>query len=328
MTTDLLWRLRIALAIAGIAALVYGVFNVFTSLTNMSPTKLKYSEYCDQRPSAKWLELDDAWVDFRDAFVIETVKDMKKKSTASNVIKTEYYAPIWKAHDGEETCVAFLKCNDSSSIELARQGSNVSITNPDQLNKWYLDNDKRMFLNRTVKGLVVFGLNSDDESRKLLNKAAGGKLDSNFVIIDENVEPKGGLGFLLVVVGIALLAGTGATFLIKPQAAAQPLPARPGQTGQHRPMGARRAGARGSTRAPIVAPPPPVVQAPPIAALPQNRRGTAVRPASTRTAPLQRPTSVRMAPPPAPPPQRPPAPMRPTQSPPPGPRMPRKRPRA
>ena len=324
MSSDQLWKLRIVLIIGGIVSLVYGTFNVFTSLTNTSVTKLKYSEYCDKRPNAKWLELEDAWVDFRDAVEIQTVKDLKKKDKAGNVLKSEYYAPIWKEHDGEETCVAFLKCNDSGSIELARQGSGVRVVSDEQLEKWYAANDKRMFLNRTVKGLVIYGLNADAEDRRLLNKAAGGKLDSNFVIIDENAQPQGGVGLLLLLVGMVMLAGSGATFLIKPQTVAQPVPTR---HGQRMPAGPRAA--RPGVNRPGMAPvgsrvprnaQPQIVSAPQVVAPPpaltQPSRPPAMRPSSNRTvSPPAR--SNRTAPPARP------------QAPPPreaGPRMPRKRP--
>ncbi len=305
---DLIWRLRIGMVIGAIAALVYGSFNLYTSLTNMSPTTLKYTEYCQQRPDAKWLELSESWVDFRDAVEIQTVEKKKSSDKNGRVIKSEYFAPIYQAHDSEEVVVAFLKCNDSNSLSLAREGSTANISDEDQLVKWYVANDKRMFLNRTVKGLVIFGLSADSEDRKLLNQAAGGRLDSNFIIIDENAEPKGGLGFLLVILGLALLGGAGATFMMKKKQPQVPMlphrspPNSPHSPGAFQPLGARPGGNR-AANAPMSA----ANQSQP-SALPPPKQGPVSGPS--------RPGQAAQKPPAASPPSQPQAPRLPKKRPP------------
>lgn len=228
-------RLRIGLLIGGLAALVFGGQSLFTWLSNLSPTQMTYENYCSQRPAAKWLELSNTWVDYRFAVEIQTISKGKYSSGPGTVTNREYYVPMYKSRDDESNVIAFLKCHSDESLRLAREAANTEIPDENVQAQWIQDNDQRMNRNTTVKGLVLFGLHESSEDRKLLNQSARGRLVDDFVIIDENEEPAGGLGFLLLLLGVALVGGVGWSFFKKSPQQAPPLP----QAGGYVPMAQR-----------------------------------------------------------------------------------------
>ncbi|MBP9892295.1 MAG: hypothetical protein KBG84_10360 [Planctomycetes bacterium] len=210
----LIWRLRIFMIIGGIVAFVFGAHHTYTGLTNTSPTSLSYVEYCRQRPDAKWLELTDTWVDYRASVEIYEQQEDRHTKKRGSITKREYYTALYQGTENEGNIVAFLKCNDPSSVALAREGVEASNMESEKWENWCVQNESRMISKTTVKGLVLSGLSESSEYRKLLNDAAKGQLDPNFVIIDQNEEPKSGMGFLLLILGVALLGGTAATFVV------------------------------------------------------------------------------------------------------------------
>ncbi|RIK63766.1 MAG: hypothetical protein DCC64_06540 [Planctomycetota bacterium] len=275
-------RLRIGLLIGGLAALVFGGQSLFTWLSNLSPTQMTYENYCSQRPAAKWLELSNTWVDYRFAVEIQTISKGKYSSGPGTVTNREYYVPMYKSRDDESNVIAFLKCHSDESVKLAREAANTDIPDEDAQAQWIQNNDQRMNRNITVKGLVLYGLHESSEDRKLLNQAARGRLVDDFVIIDENEEPAGGLGFLLVLLGVGLVGGVGWSFFKKsPQQ-----PPRP-QANGYVPMAQRMP--------PHAGPPAPMAGG---AALPARQ---APLPGSPPLPPRQAPLPPKRPPPPPPP---------------------------
>jgi hypothetical protein len=96
---------------------------------------------------------------------------------------------------------------------MAIEGTEASTKSDELWESWAENNKARMLRKVTVKGLVLRGLSENSQDRELLNRAAQGQLDANFVVIDENAEPSGGIGFVLLILGGLLLAGGALTFV-------------------------------------------------------------------------------------------------------------------
>ncbi|MCC6573867.1 MAG: hypothetical protein IT462_08750 [Planctomycetes bacterium] len=205
--------LRIFLLIGAIAAIVFGVQNTLTSVQNSTPTKIKYTDWIAQRPNAQWLELDDAWIDFRYAKEIQTISKRKGQTTGT-VTKREYFAPIYRGRDDLQSVCAFLKCNDQASTSKAMEGANIGYSG-EARKRWLAEADGRLNVQCTVRGMVRAGLFDDGDDRRELSKAMRGEADPNFIVIDENEEPHGVEGMALLGLGGVLLLAFAGTLLAK-----------------------------------------------------------------------------------------------------------------
>lgn len=203
-----IWWIRGLLVVTGLSTIGIGAQNMYTSVSNLSPATMSFAEYQSKRPGEKWLKLTDAWVDFRFAVGVGPMDAMR------NVEVKDYYVPVFARQDHREAVCAFLQCKDPQSLALAKEALTLKPATRDEALQMLQNYEGRMHLKKDVQGLVLFGLTLDSEVRSLLSKSAAGRLDPNFIIIDENEEPQGGYGLLLLIGGIVLLLTCAGTFFI------------------------------------------------------------------------------------------------------------------
>lgn len=189
-----MWQLRLFLLVGAVVALAMGGHYTWVGLSNTSPVTISYQQYCQQRPDDKWLELTDTWVDYRSSVEIFEQKEDRYTKKRGEITKREYYTALFQGPEDKSNIVAFLKCNDPGSVALAKEGVAACALEEDKWLEWCAQNESRMLQKSTVRGLVLSGLSESSEHRRLLNSAAKGARVADFVIIDQNEEPRGGTG--------------------------------------------------------------------------------------------------------------------------------------
>lgn len=169
--------------------LVTGGQGVYTGLTNRTPTVLTITDYVDNKPEAKWLEVTDCYLDLTEAAYLE-----------ENGRMVEIYVPLRENPESEKVHLV-LATDDSALMGLLKKMQKV---NSEQQALEFLTKHKdEVFQQRSVNGLVRYGVDLDEEDRGKL-RALDKALVSNFAIIDEGAEPALGTSLLMLVGGLIL----------------------------------------------------------------------------------------------------------------------------
>ncbi|MCA8912596.1 MAG: hypothetical protein KDB82_12905, partial [Planctomycetes bacterium] len=260
----MLFRLQLGMIVIGLGITVWGGHMTIVGMSNMSPTQMKYSEYCKQGGSSEWLILDECYIDYRFSCAIDQVDEKTKK-----VRSTEYYVAVLPNSEDDQidAVKVFMVVDDPGKKKVIEEYWKVPEAQEDT---WFEHNQSRCVEeNVQIKGLARSGLDLDEEDRSLIKKMVP-VTDANFQILERNKEPQGLLGFIALLAGIGIAGGGGVwLFTAAKGKKRQQLPYPPGPGGAPRPgmpgrPGAPRPAMRpGSGRQPgVVAPPPPAAPMP------------------------------------------------------------------
>jgi hypothetical protein len=183
------------LFIAGVIGLFWaGGQNIYTGMTNRTPTQLSLAEYARTKPSAHWLHLTNCRLVITDAMYRESVGSIK-----------ELFIPVRAEGEGTGMCSVLLSTKDPGLLLLYQQ---LQKSSSKEEAIGYLQHHKDKVFNREIKGLVRFGIDMKDKERRKLAQLDK-TLASDFIILNEGTEPSVGTGIGLLAGGLAL-AGVGA----------------------------------------------------------------------------------------------------------------------
>src|SRR5436190_5635756 len=181
-------RLGIFLVVVTIGMLWAGGQSLYTALCNRHPTTMSYDDYVKTKPSATWLVLTNCEIDLTDSCV---------KSYYGSKMPTEIYVPVRSVNAGRTNEVVHVVLATKDKEQLATLSEMQNLDSKGALS-WILKNRQRVFCQRSVSGLVEFGVNLKDRDRQrlsvLLRNAA-----KDFIILQEGAQPSivEGLGFTI-----------------------------------------------------------------------------------------------------------------------------------
>ena len=245
-----MWRVAIALVVAGIAGAVFGGHKLMVAMRNSSPVQMKYADWCASQPDAEWLELSEVHIDWSASVRIDTEHTRRGRTTSTT---KEYYVACWASDEDTNPVRAFVKVDDKEKQQLMEQCWNHE-HDPD----WLIANASRVYEVCTMRGLMQTGLDLSSEDERLLRGL--GHVDQNFKIIELNKEPQGGFGAILLVAGLAGVGAGLGVFVLGRKKKPAPLPYPTGQ-GRMPPPGAMPPAApdamSGGPRMPVGGPRPP-----------------------------------------------------------------------
>jgi hypothetical protein len=168
---------------------------VYTALSNRQPTALTYQEYLRTKPKATWLELHDCFLSLPQASA--------RQSKLNKEIK-EVFIPIVSAPGQKDDQIHVLVATkDNATLELLEKLTNT--VDEAGLRKLLSNNIDMVFPERTVKGLVRFGIDLNDRDRRKLADLDQ-NLASDFIIIDEGKQPTLAFSAVMLLIGLALAA--------------------------------------------------------------------------------------------------------------------------
>lgn len=195
-------RFGLLLIIGMIALLWAGGQELWTSITNWSPTELTYVEFLKDKPKSSWLKLKSCVLDLSEA---------SYKASKSGKIE-EVYIPVHGIGEtsGEKVHV-LLASTDTSFISTVNAMKNIK-TESEAVT--YMEKNKAViFPQRDLEGTVRFGFDLDSKDRTEIAKL-NGDLSSDFAIVDEGKQPSLMKGLLMFGGGL-LLGGIGVGSLRK-----------------------------------------------------------------------------------------------------------------
>lgn len=186
-----------------IALLWGGGQGVYTAATNRQPTSYDFETYLSDRPQDKWLTLSDTQLDLTQATYSQT-----------RFIGTvrEAYIPVFSATDeGRDSIDVVIQTKDKTMIQTIQAIEEAFSQNNKASLDYIAKNQDKIFPEDDISGLVMYGIEVDDDTRIELNDLYGDVLADDFVFIEEGARPKFLVSGAFFTVGIALLG-----LLLKP----------------------------------------------------------------------------------------------------------------
>ena len=183
-------RRSLFLILVVVVAIWFACQKLYVYLTNLKPTKMTCREFLDGNSSKKWVELTDCDVDYLAGTTLH--------SLVLKVDKGSFIPVRPSGSQGPARLLLKIKTEDAAPrllahLQSSKSGNDISPTT------------------ETVKGLVLFGLDGDEKSRNALDsEVRAGKLQSDFIIIEDGASPDPGDaligGAILVALGLVLWA--------------------------------------------------------------------------------------------------------------------------
>jgi hypothetical protein len=173
---------------------------------------MTYDEYIQKKPRASWLELKDCYLSLPDASV--------KTARTTGKIKEAFIPIVATPGKKAEKVQVLVATKEAATLDLLNEMGQAKDENAAA--KLMFSNLSKLFPNRTVKGLVRFGVDMKDRDRRKLAELDQ-NLANDFVVIDEGKAPELGGSAVMLGIGLAL----GAWTLLggrKTQGPAQPQP--------------------------------------------------------------------------------------------------------
>jgi len=185
-----------------IAGLAFGGQGLYTAINNPEPANYTVAEYLSQQPENTWLNLEEAQTDISQAAYFK-----------ARVIGTinEVYVPIFSTEDTwRGTVKILLETKRPEIIETVKDLETATEAGENQLLEYVVENQDSVLIDGNVTGTVVFGLTSDDDTRRELEQLYGNQLSSDFIVIKDGGKPSYLLSIFSLAAGLA-----GSCLLIK-----------------------------------------------------------------------------------------------------------------
>lgn len=160
-----------------IVLLWMGGQGIYTAMTNRQPLTMPFAEYAQSRPDTKWVELTGAQLDVSEATWFGLTGSF-----------SEVYVPLHVPGAGSDAkVVALLLTRDSAVLDLVREMK--AISDDKAALAFILKNRERLAPVRDVRGLLKFGIDSEDKKRRKIAKL-NDNLTADFVVIEEGKQPE------------------------------------------------------------------------------------------------------------------------------------------
>lgn len=174
------------------AALLWGGGqHLYTWNRNKQITSMTMEDYLKKKPDAEWIEIKEVTLDLPKAAAVK--KGDKVKSL---------YIPII-ADRGDEGPAHLVLHTESDEYQAVMRELNA--TPQDKMMMFILANGSRLWPKKDIRGLVEFGISSNDKHRDQLSKLSM-KLTPDFVMVKDGDKPDAVLGGVMFGGGVLVLA--------------------------------------------------------------------------------------------------------------------------
>jgi hypothetical protein len=221
-------RLGCLLIIMAIGFIAVGCQGLYVALTNRTPTVMTYQEFLQKKPSSGWIEVSDARLNLLSA--------IHESNRFTGTIK-QVYIPVSASAAGEEEeegddqIHLLLLTKDEAILQtlkdfeaVAGEGGGLvgrlkrrieEKKNPaagepaakdaalEQALRFMLQNRDRVRIDRPIRGMIQFGLDSDSRDRRKI-KALDSKIAPDFAVLEDGAQPQVGFSVFALLSGLGL----------------------------------------------------------------------------------------------------------------------------
>jgi hypothetical protein len=245
-------KLGCILPIVAIGFVAVGAQGLYVGLTNRTPTTMTYQEFLQKKPSSGWIEISDARLNLLSA--------IHETNRFTGTIK-KVYIPVRSSADVEgasdekihlllltqdEAILNTLKGLEAATgggggligrlkrrVESDRKGKAETEKLAEESGlanalRFMGENQDKVLINRPVRGLLQFGLESNGRDRRKIQALDPG-IDPDFVVLEDGTQPEVAGSAFMFIAGLGL-AGVLLARLMKAKPATPPAPGSPGES--------------------------------------------------------------------------------------------------
>jgi hypothetical protein len=222
-------KLGCLLPILAIGLVAVGGQGLYVGLSNRAPTVMTYQEFLAKKPSSGWIEISDARLNLLSSIhesnrftgTIKKVYIPVSSATADEggddeqihlLLLTEDEATLKTVKDLEAatggggglagSLKRRLKAKQSSEAGTAKLADDRGL---ESALRFMAENRDRMFINRPIRGLLQFGLDSNGRDRRKI-QALSSDIASDFAVLEDGAQPQIAASVFMTVAGIGLAA--------------------------------------------------------------------------------------------------------------------------
>jgi hypothetical protein len=220
-------RLGCLLPILAIGLVAAGTQGLYVGLTNRTPTVMTYQELLQKKPSSGWIEISDARLDVLSAIhesnrftgTIKKVYIPVESSTAVEgvgdakihlqlVTKDEAILKTTKdletATGGGGGLIARLKRRvEAKQKGETGAGANSGDAGLENALRFMAENREKIIINRPVRGLLQFGLDSKSRDRDKI-QALDPNIAPDFAVLEDGAQPQLAASAFMMIAGVGL----------------------------------------------------------------------------------------------------------------------------
>jgi len=245
-------RLGCLLPILAVGLIAVGSQGLYVGLTNRTPIVMTYREFLEKRPSSGWIEISDARLDLLSA--------IHESSRLTGAIK-RVYIPVGSSAAGEgggddrihlllltkdEAILKTLKDLEAATggggglmgrlkrrVETNRKREAGTEAPPGDAGlenalRFVIENRDKVLINRPVRGLLQFGLDSSSRDRRKI-QALDPKIAADFAVLEDGAQPQVASSAFMVIAGLGL-AGLLLSRAMRAGPSTPPAPGSPGES--------------------------------------------------------------------------------------------------
>jgi hypothetical protein len=220
-------RLGCFLPILAIGLIAVGAQGLYVGLANRTPIAMTYQEFLQKKPSSGWIEISDARLNLLSA--------IHESSRFTGTIK-RVYIPVGSSAAGEgggEDKIHLLLLTEDKAIlktlkDLqaatgggggligrlkrrveAKQKRDAGAEGPagdagfENALRFMVENRDKVLINRPVRGLLQFGLDSNSRDRRKI-QALDPQIAPNFAVLEDGAQPQIAASVFMIVAGLGL----------------------------------------------------------------------------------------------------------------------------
>ncbi len=151
---------------------------LYTNLTNLKPVDITLSELISAGAPQKWVQITELSLDVMDSTYIT--------SSLNEDEATDLYIPMYVPETPKERIQIFLHSQDPELLQIFNEM--LAKEDETEVMKHFLEHRNQLMQQRSVSGLIRFGLESNQEDRDIL-KEHNPNLAEDFLILNENQRP-------------------------------------------------------------------------------------------------------------------------------------------
>ena len=220
-------KLGCFLLILTIGLIAFGAQGLYVGLTNRTPTAMTYQEFVQKKPSSGWIEVSDARLD-----LLSTIHESNR---FTGTIK-KVYIPVGSSAAGEaagdgkihlllltkdeailktlkdlETATGGgggllgrlnrrVKANQKRDAATEKPAGDAGLENA---LRFMVENRDKVVINRPVRGLIQFGLDSMSRDRHKI-QAPDPDIAPDFAVLEDGTQPEVAVSAFMVIAGLGL----------------------------------------------------------------------------------------------------------------------------
>jgi hypothetical protein len=220
-------KLGCILPIVVIALLVGGLQGLYVGLTNRTPTSMTYQEFLQKKPSSGWIEISDARLN-----LLSAIHESNRLTGAIKKVYIPVGSPASSDGAGDDKIHLLLLSKDEAILKTVNDlkaatggggglagrlkrradasqkrdtGTETPSRNDEAGNalRFMLENRDKVFINRPVRGLLQFGLDSKSRDRRKI-QALDSDIAPDFAVLEDGEQPQLATSALMLIGGLGL----------------------------------------------------------------------------------------------------------------------------